>query len=65
MNTIRRKLSYITLIPAIHNKSKLTNKQKNISNKVKKICGKLNATSLQSKLLLYCFFSDAKHPRRG
>ena len=39
----------MTLILEIHN-SNLTNKQKNISNKVRKICGNLRETSLQSKL---------------
>ena len=34
----------------LHDKSNLTNKQKNISNKVRKICGNLWETSLQSKL---------------
>ena len=37
----------------IHDNRNLTNKQKNISHKVRKICGNLRETSLQSKLALF------------
>ena len=50
INRIRQKISYITLMLDLHDKSNLTNKQKNISNKVRKICENLRETSLQSKL---------------
>ena len=50
INRIRQKISYITLMLDLHDKINLTNKQKYISNKVRKICGNLRETSLQSKL---------------
>ena len=52
INVIRRKISYITLILQLPDNNNITNKQKNISNIVRKICGNLKKTSLQSKLSL-------------